>query len=43
MTGLFGWVPCFSRSFNDYELEEVDHFLLKIQAKKAYKEEHTVI
>ena len=34
-----GWAPCFSRSFNDWEAERVKHLLLKIQTKRAYRDE----
>ena len=34
-----GWAPCFSRSFNDWEAERVKRFLLKIQTKRAYRDE----
>ncbi|KAJ9701497.1 hypothetical protein PVL29_006726 [Vitis rotundifolia] len=29
-----GWSPCFSRSFNDWELEEVERFLSVLQGKR---------
>lgn len=31
-----GWKPCFTRPLNDWELEEVDHFLIRIQGKKVH-------
>ncbi|KAL6332055.1 hypothetical protein AAG906_020734 [Vitis piasezkii] len=34
-----GWAICFSRSFNDWEVERVECFLLKIQAKRVYRDE----
>ena len=37
--GRGGWDPCFSWFFNERELEEVDHFLLRIQAMKVHSEE----
>ncbi|RVX05910.1 hypothetical protein CK203_023878 [Vitis vinifera] len=33
-----GWTPLFSRAFNDWELELVEHFLQKIQAFKVHKD-----
>lgn len=37
--GRGDWNPCISWSFNDRELEEVDYFLLRIQAKKVHMKE----
>ena len=34
-----GWAICFSRSFNDWEVERVECFLLKIQAKRVNRDE----
>ena len=28
------WTPCFSRPFNDWEVEEVEKFLSTIQGKR---------
>ncbi|RVW21407.1 hypothetical protein CK203_106934 [Vitis vinifera] len=33
-----GWTPLFSRAFNDWELELVEHFLQKIQAFKVHRD-----
>ena len=33
-----GWTPLFSRAFNDWELELVEHFLEKIQAFKVHRD-----
>ena len=33
-----GWVPHFSRSFNDWEVESVVRFLLFIQAKRVLRD-----
>ena len=30
-----GWNPCFSRSFNDWEVEEVESFLGRLHGKKV--------
>ena len=30
-----GWLPCFSRPFNDWEMEEVERFLKVLQNKKT--------
>ena len=38
-----GWVPCFSRSFNDWEVESVERFLLKLQAKMVYRDEEDMV
>ena len=35
--------PCVSWHFNDRELEEHDCFLLRIRAKKVYREEDRVV
>ena len=31
-----GWIPCFDRSFNDWELREVENFLHAIQPLKVF-------
>ena len=33
-----GWTPLFSRAFNDWEVELVEHFLQKIQVFKVQRE-----
>ena len=33
-----GWTPFFSRAFNDWEVELVEHFLQKIQVFKVQRE-----
>ena len=33
-----GWTPLFSRVFNDWEVELVEHFLQKIQAFRVQRE-----
>ena len=30
-----GWNPCFSRPFNDWEMEIVERFLVTLQGKKV--------
>ena len=34
-----GWTPLFARAFNDWEIEEVEHFLQRIQAFRVQREE----
>ena len=34
-----GWTPLFSRAFNDWEIEMVEHFMLKIQAFRVQRED----
>ena len=31
-----GWLPRFSRSFNDWELEEIQNLLLVLHAKRVF-------
>ena len=34
-----GWTHLFSRAFNDWEIEMVEHFMLKIQAFRVQRED----
>ena len=34
-----GWTPLFSRAFNDWEIEMVERFMLKIQAFRVQRED----
>ena len=34
-----GWTPSFSRVFNDWEIEMVERFMLKIQAFRVQRED----
>ena len=38
-----GWAPCFSRPFNDLEVESVKRFLLKLQDKRVYRNEEDMV
>ena len=31
-----GWDPCFSRAFNDWEVEEVERFLERLHEKRVH-------
>ena len=33
--GRGGWNPCFSRSFNDWEVEEAESFLMRLHGKRV--------
>ena len=34
-----GWTPIFSRAFNDWEIEMVERFMLKIQVFRVQKDD----
>ena len=38
-----GWAPCFSSAFNDWELEEVERFLSRLQRKRLQDFEDIVV
>ena len=38
-----GWSPCFSRSFNDWELKEVRSFLHVIQGKRVISNQEDLL
>ena len=38
-----GWSPCFSRSFNDWELEDVQFFLHVIQGKRVISNQEDLL
>ena len=41
---LWGWDPCFSRSFNDWEVDVVDNFLVWFHRKRVCEDlEDTVL
>ena len=33
------WVPHFSKSFNDWEVESVERFLMKLQGNRVYRDD----
>ena len=37
------WAPCFARAFNDWELEEVQRFLSRLQRKRLHDLEDRVV
>ena len=41
--GLGSWAPCFARAFNDWELEEVERFLSRLQRKRVHDLEDRVV
>ena len=32
------WVPCFSRQINDWELETMEHFLLRLHGRRVSRD-----
>ena len=37
------WSPCFSRPFNDWEVDYVDRFLLSLHGKRVHRDENNKV